>query len=93
MLKYVRVLKKIFASFPARRRLIQASRYAATIIIRGYQLFLSPLIGPCCRFHPSCSDYALEAINRYGIFRGFYLGARRLLKCHPWHSGGFDPVP
>ncbi|MBL0714458.1 MAG: membrane protein insertion efficiency factor YidD [Desulfosarcina sp.] len=69
------------------------SGYAATTIIRGYQFFLSPLIGPCCRFHPSCSEYTLEAINRYGLVKGIYLGTRRLLKCHPLHPGGFDPVP
>ncbi|WIO74318.1 membrane protein insertion efficiency factor YidD [Porticoccaceae bacterium LTM1] len=64
-----------------------------TTPIRGYQRFISPLTGARCRFYPSCSEYALEAINRHGVLRGGYLTVRRLLKCHPFHDGGFDPVP
>ena len=63
------------------------------IIVRGYQLFVSPLSGPSCRFYPSCSSYALECINRHGAFWGIYLTLKRLLKCHPWHKGGVDLVP
>ena len=63
------------------------------IIVRGYQLFVSPLSGPSCRFYPSCSNYALECINRHGVFWGIYLTLKRLLKCHPWHKGGVDLVP
>ncbi|MDJ0886813.1 MAG: membrane protein insertion efficiency factor YidD [Desulfobacterales bacterium] len=66
---------------------------AAIQVIRGYQSLVSPIIGPCCRFHPSCSAYALEAIGRHGVFKGAWLVTRRLLKCHPFHPGGFDPVP
>jgi putative membrane protein insertion efficiency factor len=62
-------------------------------LIRAYQLTLSPLLGPRCRFYPSCSQYTLEAVQSHGVLRGIYLGARRLLRCHPWHPGGFDPVP
>jgi putative membrane protein insertion efficiency factor len=61
--------------------------------IRGYQYAISPLLGECCRFYPSCSHYAQEAIQEYGIVRGLYLTLKRLLKCHPFHKGGFDPVP
>jgi len=61
--------------------------------IRGYQLALSPLLGPRCRFYPSCSQYALEAIARFGVLRGGLAAARRLARCHPWHEGGYDPVP
>jgi uncharacterized protein len=61
--------------------------------IRAYQYVLSPLLGPTCRFYPSCSQYALEAVERFGVLRGSYLAARRLLRCHPFHPGGFDPVP
>jgi putative membrane protein insertion efficiency factor len=61
--------------------------------IRGYQLVLSPLWGPTCRFYPSCSEYAGVAISRHGVTRGAYLATRRLLRCHPFHPGGFDPVP
>ncbi len=68
-------------------------RLLATFLIRIYQWTLSPMLGPRCRFHPSCSNYALEAINRFGILRGGWLAARRLGRCHPWHPGGFDPVP
>ena len=61
--------------------------------IRFYQLAFSPLLGPACRFYPSCSQYALEAIERFGVLRGSYLAARRLARCHPFHPGGYDPVP
>ncbi|HRD64579.1 MAG TPA: membrane protein insertion efficiency factor YidD [Candidatus Competibacter sp.] len=62
-------------------------------LIRAYQLFLSPLLGNHCRFYPSCSQYAREAIERYGVTRGVWLAIRRVLRCHPWHPGGVDPVP
>ncbi len=61
--------------------------------IRVYQLFFSPLLGNHCRFYPSCSQYAREAVERYGVIRGVWLAIRRVLRCHPWHPGGFDPVP
>lgn len=63
------------------------------ILIRGYQRFVSPALPASCRFHPSCSQYALEAVTRYGAFRGGWLAVRRLARCHPFHPGGFDPVP
>ena len=62
-------------------------------LIRAYQLILSPFIGNQCRFHPSCSNYALQAVRQHGALRGSVLAVRRLLKCHPFHPGGFDPVP
>ncbi|MDX9785678.1 MAG: membrane protein insertion efficiency factor YidD [Desulfobacterales bacterium] len=62
-------------------------------LIRSYQLFISPLIGPACRFYPSCSSYAYQAIERYGFLRGAWLAGKRVLKCHPFHPGGVDPVP
>jgi hypothetical protein len=62
-------------------------------IIRGYQLAISPMLGPRCRFYPSCSCYAHTAIERYGVLRGGWLGLRRLLRCHPFREGGYDPVP
>jgi putative membrane protein insertion efficiency factor len=61
--------------------------------IRGYQLAISPMIGPRCRFYPSCSCYAHTAIERFGVVRGIWLGVRRLLRCHPFAEGGYDPVP
>jgi len=61
--------------------------------IRLYQLTLSPFIGRQCRFHPTCSSYAAEAIEKFGVLRGTLLAARRLSRCHPFHPGGFDPVP
>lgn len=66
---------------------------AAAVLIRGYRYVISPLLGPRCRFHPSCSAYALEAVERYGLCRGGWLALKRLGKCHPWHAGGLDPVP
>ena len=61
--------------------------------IRGYRLAISPLLGPRCRFYPSCSSYALEALERHGAVRGLWLALWRILRCHPWHPGGYDPVP
>lgn len=63
------------------------------LLIRFYQLCISPYLKPCCRFTPTCSQYTYEAICKYGVFKGFYLGIRRILKCHPFHKGGYDPVP
>jgi putative membrane protein insertion efficiency factor len=65
----------------------------ALVAIRCYQLVLSPVFGPACRFYPSCSEYTFQAIQHYGLFKGFQLGVRRLLRCHPFHPGGFDPLP
>jgi putative membrane protein insertion efficiency factor len=62
-------------------------------LVRGYQLAISPLLPPSCRFSPSCSQYAFEAITRHGAIKGIWLAARRLVRCHPFHPGGFDPVP
>jgi hypothetical protein len=62
-------------------------------MVRLYQLTLSRLLGQCCRFHPSCSVYAIEALRRYGAVRGSWLALRRVVRCHPFHPGGYDPVP
>ena len=68
-------------------------RKTALFLIRIYQLALSPLLGRSCRFYPTCSEYTQEAIRKYGFFRGIFLGGKRLLKCHPFHPGGVDPLP
>lgn len=62
-------------------------------LIRFYRKVLSPVRPPCCRFIPTCSAYALEAIGKYGAWKGSWLALRRLLRCHPFHKGGYDPVP
>jgi uncharacterized protein len=62
-------------------------------LLKLYRYGVSPLLGANCRFYPSCSCYAEEAIEQHGALRGSYLAARRLLRCHPWHCGGYDPVP
>jgi putative membrane protein insertion efficiency factor len=62
-------------------------------LVRAYRYFLSPLLPPACRFHPSCSAYAEEALQTHGAFQGGWLAARRLCRCGPWHPGGVDPVP
>ena len=62
-------------------------------LLRGYQYAIRPLLGPNCRFYPSCSDYAREAIERHGTLKGTWLVLRRVGRCHPYHPGGFDPVP
>jgi uncharacterized protein len=61
-------------------------------IIRFYQICMSPFFAPCCRFHPSCSEYAIEAIELYGPAKGSFLGMKRILRCNPLHPGGYDPV-
>ena len=63
------------------------------LMIRGYKLTLSPLLGRHCRFLPTCSEYTHEAVERFGAGKGAYLGLRRILKCHPFHAGGHDPIP
>ena len=63
------------------------------ILVKGYQYLISPLLGNNCRFYPTCSQYMIQAIERFGIFKGVFLGLKRLCKCHPWHEGGMDPVP
>ncbi|ETX11100.1 hypothetical protein MUS1_12050 [Marinomonas ushuaiensis DSM 15871] len=63
------------------------------LMVKGYQFLISPLLGQNCRFYPSCSHYMIQAIEQKGIIKGVYLGIKRLLKCHPWHEGGLDPVP
>jgi putative membrane protein insertion efficiency factor len=63
------------------------------VIIKGYQSFISPLIGPHCRFSPTCSQYALESFEKHGFVRGLGLSLRRIAKCHPFHAGGIDEVP
>ena len=62
-------------------------------VIKVYQKYLSPMLGPSCRFHPTCSEYALQAIEFYGVFRGGFLAIKRILKCNPWGGSGFDPLP
>jgi uncharacterized protein len=63
------------------------------MVIHAYQFLVSPLLGPACRFAPSCSEYFIDATRRHGALRGSWMGARRLLRCHPLHPGGLDPVP
>lgn len=63
------------------------------LLIKAYRLLLSPFVGMHCRFTPSCSQYTEEAIETHGAMRGFWLGIKRISSCHPWHAGGYDPVP
>jgi putative membrane protein insertion efficiency factor len=66
---------------------------AATVVIKAYQVLVSPVLPRSCRFYPTCSEYILEALRVYGFVRGFALGSWRLARCHPFHPGGYDPVP
>ena len=68
-------------------------KYVLIIPIKGYRLILSPILGPSCRFQPTCSSYALEALEKHGLLRGTWLTINRLAKCHPWGGYGIDPVP
>ncbi len=65
---------------------------ALIYLLRVYQVLISPLLPPACRFTPTCSEYAIEAVRQHGALRGTYMAARRLLRCHPFHPGGYDPV-
>ncbi|WP_082219654.1 membrane protein insertion efficiency factor YidD [Massilia sp. NR 4-1] len=64
-----------------------------SFLLRAYQLIVSPMLGPRCRFYPSCSNYALEALRVHGAGKGSWLAFRRVCRCHPWNNGGLDPVP
>ena len=63
------------------------------LLIRFYKLFISPLLGHHCRFEPTCSQYTMEALEQHGLLKGLALGLNRIRKCHPWHEGGYDPIP
>lgn len=79
--------------FMKRQTTIGLLREGMIILIRFYQHTFSILFGPCCRFTPSCSAYAMQSIQRFGVIGGTYLALKRLVKCHPLHPGGYDPVP
>ena len=68
-------------------------RNLSVLILRGYRAVISPLYGDVCRYYPSCSSYALQAIQQYGVVRGSWMGMRRIARCHPWAAGGVDDVP
>jgi uncharacterized protein len=72
---------------------MNAGQAAMVGAVRAYQVAVRPLMGPCCRFHPGCSEYAVEAIRIHGALRGGVMAAGRVLRCNPWHPGGLDPVP
>lgn len=71
---------------------ICAMRKVIAVALRGYKLLISPLLPSACRFRPTCSEYMLEAVERYGALKGVWLGIKRLSRCHPFHEGGYDPV-
>ena len=75
------------------QKIEHANRFFLKSVIRAYQLVLSPVLGNNCRFYPSCSNYAIEAINHHGAIQGAVLIGKRIVRCHPWHPGGFDPTP
>ncbi|MBO5454386.1 MAG: membrane protein insertion efficiency factor YidD [Clostridia bacterium] len=67
-------------------------KYFFVFLIRLYRKYLSPFKKPCCRFIPTCSQYAIQALEKYGVIKGSFLAIKRILKCHPFHSGGYDPL-
>ena len=71
----------------------RAVRTGLVLLVRGYQVAISPLLPPACRYYPTCSQYAVEALERHGALRGSWLALRRILRCHPFRPGGYDPVP
>ncbi|HST81303.1 MAG TPA: membrane protein insertion efficiency factor YidD [Kineosporiaceae bacterium] len=75
------------------RALVRLPRQLVVLLLRAYRAVISPMYGPTCRFYPSCSEYALIAVDRHGVLRGGRLAAWRLLRCNPWNSGGVDTVP
>jgi uncharacterized protein len=68
-------------------------KFILLVLIRAYRFFISPLLGANCRFSPTCSAYAETSVRRFGALKGLYLSVKRIIKCHPFHAGGFDPVP
>jgi uncharacterized protein len=75
------------------RRLVRLPAAIVVLLLRMWQFLVSPVYGQTCRFYPSCSSYALEAVDSHGLLRGGWLALRRLARCHPWNPGGVDPVP
>ena len=73
--------------------ILRIPRSIAMLLVRGYRAFVSPALPPSCRFTPTCSAYALTSLERYGLLRGGWLSLKRIARCHPWSSGGHDPVP
>lgn len=73
------------------RALWQLPAMLLVLAVRGYQRFISPLLGPMCRFSPSCSEYYIQAVKKYGAISGSWRGLRRIMRCHPFHPGGYDP--
>ena len=73
--------------------LLKILSYPIILLIKIYQKIISPIIGPQCRFTPTCSNYALEALKKYGVFKGTWLAIKRISKCHPWGGKGYDPLP
>ena len=82
----VRATSSVILHWPAR-----AITALLILLIRLYQVTLSPLFGPACRFEPTCSRYMVESLRKYGLLKGFWRGVRRVARCHPWHPGGYDP--
>jgi hypothetical protein len=75
------------------RYLRQLPRFTLILLLRGYQVMLSPLLIGSCKFHPTCSEYCIQAVREWGVFRGGWMGFRRVIRCHPFGFGGLDPVP
>lgn len=74
-------------------RILKLMAIPLILLIRMYQMFISPMLPPSCRYTPTCSHYTLEALKKYGILKGGWLGIRRISRCHPWGGSGYDPVP
>lgn len=75
------------------KMLSRSMRMVCLGLIRVYQLVLSPILGGACRYYPSCSEYAMQAIRRFGVIRGGWMGIKRIVRCNPWVAGGYDPCP
>jgi putative membrane protein insertion efficiency factor len=75
------------------KTILRILSYPFILLIKIYQYAISPLIGPKCRFTPTCSNYSLHAFKKYGLFKGFWLTVKRISRCHPWGGSGYDPVP
>jgi putative membrane protein insertion efficiency factor len=77
---------------PGNRASVYPMQRAIVTMLRGYKQFVSPLLPSACRFYPTCSEYMMEAVEKYGVPRGIWMGMRRIGRCHPFHAGGYDPV-
>lgn len=91
--KYMSILRRLLTPWSAFALSLGLAKQCCLLLIRAYQLTVSVVLPPACRYYPSCSSYCQDAVKMHGVFKGSFLGLKRLLRCHPWGQAGYDPVP